>query len=77
MQVVTIYGPMIYTAPYVMCLMGANPVPTWAIGRVGPRKSGLFWAMKGRTFLGPETARAKQELFGPKKVESGQSEVHR
>ena len=24
--VLTIYGPMIYTAPFVMCLMGANPL---------------------------------------------------
>ena len=31
----TIYGPMIYTAQYVMCLMGAKFI-TRAIGRVGP-----------------------------------------
>ena len=25
-NLITIYGPMIYTAPYVMRLMGANPL---------------------------------------------------
>ena len=33
------------------------------------------WAMNVETFLGPETARAKRELFGPKKVEVYQ-QVH-
>ena len=43
------YGPLADTAMYVMCLMGANPL------------KGLWkgWAMKVKTFLGPETARAK------------------
>ena len=52
LTVIAIYGPRIYTAPYVMFLMRANPLQ-------GPLEG-----------LGPETARAKQELFGPKKVET-------
>ena len=51
-QMITIFGPMIYTALYVMCLMGVNPLQ-------GPFEG-----------MGPETARAKRELFGPKKVET-------
>ena len=39
----TIYDPMIYMAPYVMCLMGANPLQ-------GPWKG---WAQKSRNFHGP------------------------
>ena len=34
------------------------------------------WAMKVKTFLGPETARAKGELFGPKKVTPYNQQVH-
>ena len=44
----------------VTCLMGTNPLQ-------GPLEG---WAMEVQTFLGPETARAKRELFGPKKVET-------
>ena len=48
--IIAIYGPMIYTAQYVIHYKGH-----WK-----------GWAIKVETFLGPETARAKRELFGPK-----------
>ncbi len=43
-SIVAIYEPKIYTAPYVMPLMRANPYE----GKrevVGPWKSRLFWAL--------------------------------
>jgi hypothetical protein len=46
------YGPMIYTAPYVMLLIRADPLREqvgggWAleIELFGPWKSRLFWAL--------------------------------
>jgi hypothetical protein len=42
--VLAIYGPMIYTAPYVMLLMRATPLR----GQVGGG-----WALEIDTFLGP------------------------
>ena len=53
----TIYGPMIYTAPYVMCLMGQ-------IHYKGHWKG---WAMKVETFLGPEKAEQSKSCVSPKK----------
>ena len=56
--ILAIYGPMIYTALYVMLLMRANPL----LGQVGEGwlwKSRLFWAPNG-------TARC--HFTGPKKV---------
>jgi len=53
------YGPLIDTALYVMCLMGANPLQ-------GPLE-GL--GHESQDFLGPETAWGKWVLFGPKKGE--------
>jgi hypothetical protein len=41
------YAPMIYTAPYVMFLMRADPLRGhWGGGGGGPWKSRLFWALK-------------------------------
>ena len=43
-KILTIYGPIIYTASYVMCLMGANPLQ-------GP----LEWlGHESRDFFGPK-----------------------
>ena len=42
-QVLTIYGPMIYTAPYVMCLMGENPFQGPLEG-LGHESQDFFWA---------------------------------
>jgi hypothetical protein len=42
--VIAIYEPMIYTAPYVMLSMRANPL-RGQVGGVGPWKSRLFSAL--------------------------------
>jgi hypothetical protein len=55
------YGPMIYTAPYVMLLMRANPLR----GQIG-----VGWAGGNRDFFGPsEMASSRQAngIRGPKK----------
>jgi hypothetical protein len=56
-----IYGPMIYTAPYVMVLMRADPLR----GQVGGG-----WALEIETFLSPVKGHVAVRLvpFGAKTV---------
>ncbi len=57
-----IYGPMIYTAPYVMLLMRANPLWGQVLGG---------WALEIETFLGPvemASCRKASAIWGPKKL---------
>jgi hypothetical protein len=44
---IAVYAPLIYTAPYVMCLMRADPLRGQAE---------RCWALEIKTFLGPEIA---------------------
>jgi hypothetical protein len=55
---------MMYTAPYVMFLMRADPLQ----GQVGGG-----WALEIETFLVPEMATSEASAFGPKKVENTQN----
>ncbi len=60
-----IYGPMIYTGPYVMLLMQTSPLQ----GQVGGG-----WALEIETFFGPcEMASSREAIaiWGPKKSSQG------
>ena len=89
--ILTFNEPVDYMAWAVMILMRGKDI-TWAIGRVGPRKSGLFWELKqlelSKSCLGPMKLRLSwpNPSNGPsngfsriKNIPSGpyQSEVHR
>jgi hypothetical protein len=62
--VLAIYAPMIYTAPYVMFLMRADPLR----GQVGGG-----WALEIETFLDPVLLHraVRREPFGPQKSRMG------
>ena len=53
MYILTIYGPMIYSALYVMCLMGANPLqePLEGLGH------------ESRDFFGPKKGPSAVRLY--------------
>ena len=54
---ITIFGPLIYTAPYVGNVFDAGKSITRAIGREFSCSPSLFWALK----FGPKQARAAAE----------------
>ncbi len=60
-----IYAPMVYTAPYIMFLMRADPLR----GQVGGG-----WALEIETFFGPReiaSNRLASTIWGPKKLQCG------
>ncbi len=62
----TLNVPVVFMARYVMILRGATVQHHYE----GHWKG---WALKIKTFLGPEMARVKRVPFGPKKVELGRA----
>ncbi len=57
-DILAIYGPMIYTAPYVMFLMRADPLRGQAGGG---------WAQEIETFFGPEMATSEASAIWSQK----------
>ena len=64
-----LYGPMIYTAPYVMCFMGANPLQRLLEGL----------GHESRDFHGQTLTAQVMDLPPSETLRTGlyQSEVHR